>query len=301
MVDIFISYRRDDSAGWTGRLTTDLQRRFGQKTVFQDIGAIEPGEDFIAVIERSLQACSVVLVVIGREWSLAKDKAGLRRLDNPEDPVRLEVAMALARKDLLVIPVLVGGAKMPTRAELPTEITALANRNAFELSDKRWDFDFKQLESILVRKANTKARITYTKFARPRLWIIVSVLATGVIIAIEFTVTMIPKIIWRSTGRAGDVVNASQPVYEGLPKVQWEKLPLGSNFYNITNSDVKVYTQADTAAATLTTILPGGFLPVANAVEPMERAVVNGERWLRVTFDGTAGYVLESSFQKTPQ
>lgn len=152
MAGIFISYRRDDSAGWTGRLSTDLQERFGQEAVFQDIGAIEAGEDFIAAIGRSLESCSAVLVVIGPEWSLIKDKTGARRLDNPEDTVRLEIAKALTRPDRLVIPVLVGGAQMPMADELPPELKALAHRNAFELSDKRWNYDLEQLVASLVKK-----------------------------------------------------------------------------------------------------------------------------------------------------
>ncbi|MBP6708540.1 MAG: TIR domain-containing protein [Candidatus Accumulibacter sp.] len=149
MVRVFLSYRRDDSAGWAGRLATDLQKRFGHEAVFQDIDAIEAGEDFVAAIERSLESCSAVLVVIGREWSLITDEKGARRLDNPDDTVRLEVARALARKDRLVIPVLVGGARMPTVDELPLELQALTRRNAFELSANRWEYDLDQLVAKL--------------------------------------------------------------------------------------------------------------------------------------------------------
>ncbi len=158
MARFFISYRRDDSAGWTGRLAVDLKNRFGEEAVFQDISAIGPGEKFIAAIERSLESCSVVLVVIGREWLLARDSAGSRRLDNPEDPVRLEVAMALARTDRLVIPVLVGGANMPPTNQLPSELRPLADRLAFELSDTRWKYDLAQLAAALAKKARPNGR-----------------------------------------------------------------------------------------------------------------------------------------------
>ena len=153
MSGIFISYRRDDSAGWTGRLATDLQERFSPDVVFQDIDAIEAGENFIVAIDRSLTSCSVVLVVIGPEWTFVKDKTGNRRLDNPNDTVRLEVAKALGRKDRLVIPVLVGGAQMPSEDELPSELRELAQRNAFELSDTRWTYDFDRLVEVLVKHA----------------------------------------------------------------------------------------------------------------------------------------------------
>lgn len=152
MAGIFISYRRDDSAGWTGRLATDLQKRFGREVVFQDIGTIGAGEDFLEIIKRFLESCSAVLVVIGPDWSVVKDNKGVRRLDDPKDTVRTEIAQALQQKDRLVIPVLVGGAKMPTPDELPEELKALARRNAFDLSDKRWEYDLEQLVANLVKK-----------------------------------------------------------------------------------------------------------------------------------------------------
>lgn len=158
MGDIFISYRRDDTAGWAGRLSTDLQEQL-EEAVFQDIGAIAAGEDFVDAIERSLESCSAVLVLIGPDWSLIKDKAGTRRLDNPEDTVRLEIARALARKDRLVIPVLVGGAEMPSADELPPELKALVRRNAFELSDTRWNYDLKQLVATLIEKGGFTPKV----------------------------------------------------------------------------------------------------------------------------------------------
>ena len=145
MAVVFISYRRDDSAGWAGRLATDLIERFGSEAVFQDIDAIEAGEDFVAAIERALGSCSAVLVLIGPDWSIIKGKGGGRRLDNPADTVRLEVAKSLHQEGLRVIPVLVGGAKMPDEDELPAELKPLAHRNALELSDKRWNYDLEKL------------------------------------------------------------------------------------------------------------------------------------------------------------
>ena len=154
MTGIFISYRRDDSAGWTGRLSDNLKERFGQEAVFQDIEDIGAGDDFYVAIEHSLESCSVVLVVIGHEWVHIKDETGARRLDNPKDTVRFEVAKALARQDRLVIPVLVGGAKMPTADELPEELKALAHRNAFKLSDEDWKPNLEKLTARLVKKTD---------------------------------------------------------------------------------------------------------------------------------------------------
>jgi hypothetical protein len=148
---IFISYRRNDSSGWVGRLASDLESRFGAGAVFKDIDTIEAGEDFVAVIEQALQSCSVVLVVIGPDWSSVQDKSGARRLHDPDDLVRLEVAKAIQRHDLRVIPVLVGGAGMPTANELPEDLRSLSRRNAFDLSDKRWDYDLAKLADTLAK------------------------------------------------------------------------------------------------------------------------------------------------------
>lgn len=153
MSRIFISYRRDDSAGWAGRLAKDLVEQFGSEAVFQDIEDIGAGQDFVAVIDKVLESCSAVLVLIGPKWSVIEDKRGARRLEDPSDTVRLEIAQALKREAVLVIPVLLGGAKMPSMDELPGELASLAHRNAIELSDKRWNYDLKRLSESLVKSA----------------------------------------------------------------------------------------------------------------------------------------------------
>lgn len=146
---IFISYRREDSAGHTGRLYDRLAAHFGDEQVFMDIDQIEPGEDFVQIIEEAVGSCDVLLAVIGRRWLTAGDD-NARRLDNPNDFVRLEIAAAL-RRDIRVIPVLVQGAVMPRQDELPDDLSALARRHALELSDLRWKHDINQLVSAVER------------------------------------------------------------------------------------------------------------------------------------------------------
>lgn len=148
MARIFVSYRRDDSAGETGHLAADLQRRFGTNRVFLDIAAIRPSVDFRLAIEEALDDASVLLVVIGPNWLSAVDASGTRRLDDPGDFVRLEIAAALRRR-LPVMPVLVRGANIPEPKDLPDEIQALGWRQAVELSHKRWDYDVGQIISAL--------------------------------------------------------------------------------------------------------------------------------------------------------
>jgi hypothetical protein len=147
---IFISYRRDDSRGYAGRLQGDLSRRYSDEHVFRDV-EIPPGADFGEYITGLVDKCNVVLAIIGPGWLDARDREGERRIDKPDDWVRLEIERALARDGVEVIPVLVDGARLPPREELPESLLALRRRNAFELSDRRWDYDVAQLGQHLDR------------------------------------------------------------------------------------------------------------------------------------------------------
>ena len=143
---IFLSYRRDDTSGHAGRLYDALSHRLGQTNVFQDVAAIDAGVDFGDAIARALDDCDAVLAVIGPAWVGASTPAGLRRLDQPDDYVRLELSTALAR-DARVIPVLVGGADVPSRTDLPDELSALADRQAVAVHDQSWQQDVDGLVS----------------------------------------------------------------------------------------------------------------------------------------------------------
>jgi hypothetical protein len=139
MAGIFISYRRADSDGWAGRLRDTLRVRFGD-LVFQDVDNIPDGEIFSDIIDRALQECDVALVIIGPNWASAQDEHGRRRLDQDDDWVRTETAMVLNRK-IRVIPVLVGGARLPRAEELPEELRSLTKRQAREIRSTSWDSD----------------------------------------------------------------------------------------------------------------------------------------------------------------
>jgi hypothetical protein len=150
MPRIFISYRREDSAGHVGRLKDRLSSRFdgdGDK-VFMDIDTIKPGVDFSEAIKQAVGSCDVFLAVIGKHWLSSINAQGARRLDNPEDYVRQEITAALT-KNILVIPVLVQGASMPNAQDLPDDLKILTHRNAVELSDQRWDYDTRCLIEAL--------------------------------------------------------------------------------------------------------------------------------------------------------
>ena len=149
MAGTFISYRREDAAGYAGRLRESLERRLGASRVFRDVDTLRPGQDFVQAIESRLSDCAVMLAVIGREWASARDLAGSRRLDEPFDFVRLEIAAALARPNVLVVPVLVEGAAMPAAAELPENLKALTRRHAVSVRDETWDADVDRLVNVI--------------------------------------------------------------------------------------------------------------------------------------------------------
>ena len=155
MARIAISYRRMDSAGYAGRLYDSLSTHFSAHEIFMDISTLEPGVDFVDAIERAVSSCDVLLVLVGPQWVTASDEKG-RRLDNPEDFVRLEVATALNR-GIRVIPVLIQGTLMPRSDQLPSELRGLTRRQACELSDARWRYDVGQLIATLERALNLAA------------------------------------------------------------------------------------------------------------------------------------------------
>lgn len=148
---VFISYRRGDSAGHTGRLYDSLSATFGHDAVFMDIDAIDPGVNFARRIHEALTACTVVLVVMGPGWSDASSDDGARRLDDPQDYLRMEITAALQRDDVRVIPVLVAKADVPSREQLPEPLQPLVMRQAIELSDRRWSYDVARLQSVIRR------------------------------------------------------------------------------------------------------------------------------------------------------
>ncbi len=163
---IFISYRRDDTEGQAGRLYEGLAAHFGDDRVFMDVAAIRAGRDFRREIEERVASCAVLLVLIGRQWLEARDTAGQRRLDDPADFVRLETGAALAKPDITVVPVLVGGARMPEAKDLPPDLKDLVFRNAVPLSHQRWDGDLEALVADIEDIMNPAAEPTRGPVAR---------------------------------------------------------------------------------------------------------------------------------------
>jgi tetratricopeptide (TPR) repeat protein len=132
MAGVFISYRRGDG-GWAGRLKDHVQLRFGDSLIWQDVDDIKLGGDFSQEIRKAIKASDAALVVIGPYWQ----KAGLKRMKNPKDVLRMEIGQALKSK-AVVIPVIVGGAEMPEARNLPPSIAGLVRLNAAFIYDTDW-------------------------------------------------------------------------------------------------------------------------------------------------------------------
>ena len=141
---VFISYRREDSAFPAGWLYDRLCAHLGSDNVFKDVDSIDPGDDFDRVIGDAVGSCQVLLALIGDRWLDITDGTGHRRLDDPEDFVRLEIEAAL-RRDVRVIPILVGRAPLPSSEQLPDSLRGLIRRHAIELSPNRFEPDVARL------------------------------------------------------------------------------------------------------------------------------------------------------------
>jgi hypothetical protein len=147
MARVFVSYRRDDSSGHTGRLQERLRAELGKRSVFVDVSNIDAGTDFEDAIAKAIGRSKTVLAVIGRDWFGEKDANGQSRLEDPSDHVRLELERAYTTGKT-VIPILVRGADMPRVEDLPESLRKLASAQALELRDTRWDAD---VENVLRR------------------------------------------------------------------------------------------------------------------------------------------------------
>ena len=145
---IFISYRRRDDPGGAGRLFDALNEAFDSDRLFLDVDSIEPGLDFVEVIEDRIAKSAVLLAVIGQHWIDASDDRGGRRIDNPQDYVRIEIESAL-KQNKRVIPVLIGDTKMPPPESLPDGIRRLARLNAVMLRYERFRDDMAHLTGAL--------------------------------------------------------------------------------------------------------------------------------------------------------
>jgi hypothetical protein len=152
---IFISYRRGDASAEARSIYERLERSFGSKRLFMDRESITKGHDFGVVLTETLARCAVMLVIMGRNWLSARDDTGGRKLDDPNDFVRLEIAAALKR-NIPVIPVRLERARMPKADELPDDLKPLAMRQAAIVTHENFSGDMGRIERDLQLLLNSK-------------------------------------------------------------------------------------------------------------------------------------------------
>ena len=203
---IFISYRRDDTRADAGRLYDRLHARYPGR-VFRDIGSIEPGTDWHHVIDEVLRSTDACVVVIGPQWLIIPDENGSRRIDDPLDAVRREVASALA-SGTRVFPVLVGGASMPDRDDLPADLQPLVRRNALSLSEQDFDAGVDRLMKALDRVPGLNAR--RDRYAPPRR-VVAAALGLAVVALVAGAFLLMREAPPDSNG-SSEPVGASAPV-----------------------------------------------------------------------------------------
>jgi hypothetical protein len=145
---VFISYRRQESSHFAGRLSDRLADSFGADRVFMDVDTIRPGVDFAEEISRAVATSNVLLAIIGPHWLATTDERDHRRLEDPDDIVRLEIEAALAG-NVRIIPILVDDAVMPRRQDLPESLAGLARRNALFIRHDSFRNDAERLVAEL--------------------------------------------------------------------------------------------------------------------------------------------------------
>jgi hypothetical protein len=155
MAKIFLSYRREDSGGYARAIQDRLMKELGADVVFMDVDGIPIGSNFVKVLNDEVAKCEVLLAVIARNWLDVRDDLGNRRLDNPNDFVRIEIEAALKR-DIPVVPILLEGAKIPAASQLPEDLHDLSVRNAVEVRHSAFHGDVDRLIQGLKRLLNVK-------------------------------------------------------------------------------------------------------------------------------------------------
>ena len=146
----YINYRRGDEPGFTQALFARLEQAFSSEQLFMDVDNIPPGEDFVRMLDTQVEQCDALLAVIGKGWLNATDENENRRLDDPNDFVRIEIESAL-KQGKRVIPILVNDARMPRPDDLPESLRPLTRRNAVRLTHERFRADALSLVKALQR------------------------------------------------------------------------------------------------------------------------------------------------------
>jgi hypothetical protein len=295
---VFISYRREDSAPYAGRLCDYLRRAFPSISVFMDVDAVTPGADFVRAIDATLSDSAVVLAVIGPQWESLKDSTGQRRIESPTDYVVRELSTALQRQ-ANVIPLLVGGAKMPTTS-LPSVLEGLSRRNAMEISDIRFAEDAARLCVAISNMLDipldqqSGSRVEYSKFfsgaalskARSKFRLVVWVYYALSVLLFLFAQ------LWSNTrpgvSKPESPPNMELPCKHATKDIDYVMCRAVNAMLNMDTKNLEAITIAMAIALGL---LLFGFWTLVNV------KVLRGKRWARMAFVALGGFVILAAFE----
>jgi hypothetical protein len=177
---LFISYRRHDSAGYSGRVHDRLQQEFGHNLLFMDVDSIPLGSNFTKVLGEEIAKCDALLAVIGPGWLDARDENGHRRLGNPDDFVRIEIGTALKR-GIRVIPILLEGTQIPKADQLPDDLKELALRAGLDVRHASFNED---MERLIRELKGARVMVSRTKKSKSRTRKVQSLASLGLAAAI---------------------------------------------------------------------------------------------------------------------
>jgi uncharacterized protein YigE (DUF2233 family) len=269
-----ISYRRADSQDIAGRIADQLRFRLGERQVFLDTGSIPAGADFRHTIQEALRRRGVLVAIVGPEWMAARHGAP-ERINDPDDPVRMEIATALA-EGLPIIPVLVNGASMPAAGELPDDIKDFAYRNALTLDRGRY---FHRDTDELVREIEALVpRRTWRRRAAVALMVMVAALVAGWI--------TLPTSSWQGLWRtaapaptpepvaATDVEVATFRIPEGGPALDFLRQKVERNFVDLF-SDAKLRVRS--SLTTNQSLAAAHFTLAGEIIERADDVIVTAE------------------------
>lgn len=144
---IFVSYRRSDAAGHARVLHEYLSGRFGVDQIFFDRSTIEGGDVFPDTLRRGVEGCAALIALIAPDWLDVAGADGGRRLDDPDEFVRQEIALALERGKK-VIPLLFEDTPVPSANRLPEPLKTLASCDALTLRGKTYEYTTQRRELV---------------------------------------------------------------------------------------------------------------------------------------------------------
>jgi hypothetical protein len=258
---IFISYRRKDSRSDARHLYEKLKNHFRRRfknyfrqraLVVRDINSFEAAQDYRELIKENLSSCAAFITIIGEQWlTLTNPKTGQRRLDEPDDPLKSEIEIALA-ENIRIVPVLLEGANMPDADDLPEEIKKLAFINAIQISELRWEDDINRLIKLLeqiLSQYEDKSGEAETQPRRPKPEISYSKVI-GIFLGLV-VIAMIGRWLYLSSGRdipAGDFNANADTIVKSV-----ENFDVGKYIAGINNVSPEFKNKVNKIAAQLDT------------------------------------------------